>query len=174
MTLKELVPWRWGGLRHWEEMEDRPFESFRREIDTLHREMDRIFDDFWRVGRRPMMMPESRRLGEVMPLVDETEDEKAYHVRIELPGMDKEDVDIVLAEGMLTIRGEKKREEEEKGKDFYRKERSFGAFRRTLPVPGSVDESRIEASFDKGILKIELPKTEEAQKKVKHITVKAA
>ena len=88
--------------------------------------------------------------------------------------MGQDDVDISLSGGVLTIRGEKKREEEEKGKDYYRSERSFGSFRRSLPVPVDVDESKIEAKFDKGILYIELPKTEEARNKIKHIPVKAA
>ena len=181
MTLKEMVPWRWGGLRRWDD-EDRPFESFLREMDTLHKDMDRLFEDFWKGSGRHSMMatPWHSMLGEpvahsaIMPRVDETEDEKAFHVRVELPGMDQDDVDITLSNGMLTIRGEKKREDEEKGKDFYRKERSFGAFRRSLPIPAEVDEQAIEASFKKGVLHIELPKTEEARKKVTHIDVKAA
>jgi HSP20 family protein len=180
MTLKEMVPWRWGGLRRWDD-EERPFESFFREMDTLHKEMDRLFEDFWKGSGRhslmttpwqSMLTPWSRT--EVMPRVDETEDEKAFHIQVELPGMDKEDVDITLSSGMLMIRGEKKREDEEKGKDFYRKERSFGAFRRTLPIPAEVNEKAIEASFKKGVLYIELPKSEEARKKVTHIDVKAA
>jgi HSP20 family protein len=174
-----MVPWRWGGLRRWDD-EDRPFESFFREMDSLHKEMDRLFEDFWKgSGRHVMTAPWQSTMtpwshGEVMPHVDETEDEKAFHIEVELPGMDKDDVDITLANGMLTIRGEKKREEEEKGKDFYRKERSFGAFRRSLPIPADVDESKIDASFKKGVLYIELPKSEEARKKVTHIDVKAA
>ena len=67
-------------------------------------------------------MPEAWGFAEVSPRVDETEDDKAFHIRVELPGMDKEDVDVALSEGLLTIQGEKKQEEEEKGKDFYRKE----------------------------------------------------
>ncbi len=181
MTLKEMVPWRWGGLRRWDD-EDRPFESFFREMDSLHKEMDRLFDDFWKGSQRHSMLtgPWHSTMAtpwahtEVMPRVDETEDEKAFHIQVELPGMDREDVDITLANGMLTIRGEKKREDEEKGKDYYRKERSFGAFRRTLPIPAEVNEAGIEASFKKGVLFIELPKTEEARKKVTHIDVKAA
>jgi len=181
MTLKEMVPWRWGGLRRWDD-EDRPFESFLREMDSLQKDMDRLFEDFWRgSGRRslmathwPSMMATPWAHGEVTPRIDETEDEKAFHIQVELPGMDKEDVDITMANGLLTIRGEKKREEEEKGKDFYRKERSFGAFRRSLPIPADVDESKIDASFRKGVLYIELPKTEEARKKITHIDIKAA
>jgi HSP20 family protein len=173
MTLKGMVPWRWGGLRRWDE-EDRPFESFFREMDTLRKEMDRLFEDFWKGSGQRSFMTTPWQYSDITPRVDETEDEKAFHIRVELPGMDKDDVDLTLSNGVLTIRGEKKREEEEKGKDFYRKERAFGAFRRSLPIPFDVDESQIDASFKKGVLYIELPKTEEAQKKVKHISVKAA
>lgn len=165
MALKELVPWRWGGLRRWEEG-DRPFVAFRQE-------MDRLFDDFWRGVARPSMLSDGRALGEVAPLVDETEDEKAYHVAVELPGMNEKDVEVSLSDGLLTIRGEKRQEEQEKGQDYYRKERAFGAFRRSLPIPGEVDESKIHASFKNGVLTVDLPKSEEAQKKVKQIEVKA-
>jgi HSP20 family protein len=173
MTLKDMVPWRWGGLRHWEE-EARPYESFLREMDSLHKEMDRLFEDFWKGSGSSTFMTGPWQHGALNPHVDETEDEKAFHVKVELPGMDKDDVDVTLSSGVLTIRGEKKREEEEKGNNFYRKERAFGSFRRTLPVPVDVDEAKVEAKFEKGILYIELPKTAEAQKKVKHIAVKAA
>jgi len=173
MTLKQIIPWRWGGLRSWED-EDRPFESFFHGMDSLHKEMNHLFEDFLKSNGRPSLSPKPWDYAPLNPQLDETEDEKAFHVKIELPGMDQEDVDITLTDGLLTIRGEKKQEEEEKGKDFYRSERSFGSFRRTLPIPVEVDESKIEASFKKGILSIEFPKTAEAQKKVKHIKVKAA
>ena len=173
MTLKDIVPWRWGGLRHWDE-EDRPYESFLREMDTLHKEMDRLFEDFWKGSGSHTFMARPWHHGNLTPRVDETEDENSFHVKVELPGMDQDDVNISLTGGVLTIRGEKKREEEEKGKDYYRSERSFGSFRRSLPIPVDVDESKIEAKFEKGILYIELPKTEEARSKVKHIPVKAA
>lgn len=173
MALKELVPWRFGGLRRWEG-DAGPLEGFRREMEALHREMERVFDDFWRGAGRSSVLSDVWAHGAVMPRIDEAEDDKAYHVSIELPGMDQEDIEVTLSEGMLTIKGEKKQEEEEKGKDFYRKERHFGSFRRSVPVPGEVDESKIRASFKKGVLKIDLPKSEEAKKKVKHISVKAA
>ena len=88
--------------------------------------------------------------------------------------MDESDIEVTLADGLLTIKGEKKRESEEQDKDFYRKERAFGSFQRTIAIPGEVDESAITASFKKGVLKIDLPKSEEAQKKVTHIEVQAA
>ena len=174
MTIKDIVPWRWGGLRHWEEDEHRPYQSFLREMDSLHKEMDRLFDDFWKGSGPHHHAGQPWFEGALTPRVDESEDDKAIHVKVELPGMDKDDVDITMANGLLTIRGEKKRDEEEKGKDFYRRERSFGAFRRSLPIPVDVDESKIDASFKKGVLYIELPKTEEARKKITHIDIKAA
>ena len=173
MTIKQIIPWRWGGLRSWED-ENRPFESFLQRMDSLHKEMDHLFGDFWKGNERHTLMTESHGKFHVNPLIDETEDEKAFFIKVELPGMDQEDVDITLTDGRLTIRGEKKREEEEKGKDFYRHERSFGSFRRSLPIPVEVDESKIEASFKKGVLSIKLPKSDEARKKVKHIHVEAA
>jgi HSP20 family protein len=173
MTLKDIVPWRWGGLRPWDE-EDRPYESFLREMGSLHNEMDRLFEDFWKGFGPHTFMTGPWRHGDLTPRVDETEDEKAFHVKVELPGMDHEDVDVSLSGGVLIIRGEKKSDDEEKGKDFYRRERSFGSFRRSLPIPVDVDEAKIEAKFEKGVLYIELPKTEEARKNVKHISIKAA
>lgn len=173
MKHKALAPWRWGGLSRWDE-DNQPLGTFRREMETLQRDMDRLFADFWRDEGRLFDLPETRGATHLMPRVDEAEDEKGFHVKVELPGMDKDDVDITLADGMLTVRGEKRQEDEEKGKDFYRKERSFGSFRRVLPLPGDVDESKIKASFEKGVLMIDLPKSEEAKKKVKHITIKAA
>lgn len=173
MTLREIVPWRWGGLRRWEPNEG-PFGGFRRQMETLHKEMDRLFDEVSSVPARPAFYPQGWGRNLVVPDIDEIEDDKAFHVSIELPGMDEKDVDITLSGRLLTIRGEKKEVEKEEGKDFYRRERNYGAFRRTLELPGEVDETKIEASFKKGVLTIELPKTAEAQEKIKHIAVKAA
>ena len=161
------------GLRRWSDIDDSPFDMFLRGKSNLHREVDRLFEDLWNNGGgSSLLAPWSETA--LSPLVDETEDEKAYHVEVELPGMDQEDVDVSYSDGLLTISGEKKEEKEEKKKDYYRKERSFGAFRRILPIPGAVDESKIQASFKKGVLSVELPKTKEAQKKVKKISVKSA
>ncbi|HSN69973.1 MAG TPA: Hsp20/alpha crystallin family protein [Steroidobacteraceae bacterium] len=174
MTLKELVPWRFGSLRRWDE-DERAFPSFRRDFDNLHREMDRMIEEFFRGSPlRGMQMTEGMSFGDVMPTIDVAEDEKVFRISVELPGMDEKDIDVTLTEGLLTIRGEKKQEHEDKGKEFYRKERSFGSFRRAIPLPVDVDESKIDASFKKGVLLINLPKTEEAKKKVRHIDVKAA
>lgn len=173
MTLRELAPWRWGGLRP-SRSEDKPFGHFRSEMEEIQHGMDRLFEDFWHDAGR---FPESRESwshGGIVAHVNEAEDEKGYHITVELPGMDEKDVDVALSDGLLTIRGEKQEKKEEKDKDYFRRERVFGSFRRTLRLPSEVDESKIEASFKKGVLTINLPKTEAAQKKVKHITIKAA
>lgn len=174
MNRKQVSPWRWGGLKNWE-AEHHPIQAFRHQLEVLRRDMDRLFESFWQNDGLPRSMPDTwMSTAELMPRIDETEDEKGFHVKVELPGMDKQDVDVSMTDGLLTITGEKKQEEEETGKNFYRKERSFGSFHRVLPIPCAVDESGIEASFRKGVLTIELPKTEEAKKKVKHIEVEAA
>lgn len=173
MALREIAPWRWGELRRWDR-EETPFAGFGRQMEALQRDMDRIFDYMAGEGMRGMPLPQMFAREQVMPFIDEVEDDKAFHVSIELPGMDKKDVDITLTGRQLTIRGEKKREEKRESEDFYLRERSFGSFRRTLDLPGDVDETKIEAAFKDGVLKIELPKTKEAQEKVKHIPVKAA
>jgi HSP20 family protein len=173
MTLREIVPWKWGGLRRWQADED-PFYGFRQQMDSLHRDMDRLFEEMVNDTDRGSIFPRALGREMMMPVIDEIEDDKAFHVSIELPGMHEKDVDITLSGRTLTIRGEKKQEKEEDGKDFYRRERSFGSFRRVLELPGEVDESKIDASFKNGVLRIELPKTKEARDKTKHIAVKAA
>jgi len=105
------------------------------------------------------------------PTMDVTETEKEYEVTAELPGMEEKDVDITLSDGVLTIRGEKKSDHEEKGKDYHMVERSYGSFARSLQLPASVDPSAIKASLDKGVLKVSVPKK---MADVKKIPVKAA
>jgi HSP20 family protein len=96
-----------------------------------------------------------------------TESEKAVEVTVELPGLKPEEVKVELREGMLWITGEKKEEKEEKGKTFHRIERRAGAFRRVFELPMKVEEGKVEAKFNEGVLKITLPKVEEvAPKKI--------
>jgi HSP20 family protein len=88
--------------------------------------------------------------------------------------MDEKNIDVKVADGTLTIKGEKQEEKEEKKKDYYLRERSFGSFERSFAIPEGVDADKIEASFNKGVLTLTLPKKPEAQKPVKKIDVKAA
>lgn len=168
----EMMPWRWGGLSR-SEREMRPFDSFRREVEALHREMDRLFEGIGSGGiTSPTLAEWTRR--DIVPQLDLTEDDKSLRVAVELPGMDENDVDVTLSDRLLTIRGEKKGETEVQDTEVHRRERAYGAFRRSIEIPAAVDASKIEASFHNGILSVELPKTKEAQEKVKHIRIKAA
>jgi HSP20 family protein len=154
----------------------RPFETLRREVDRLFEDFDRgfwtspfrrsIFDiePFW---KRELALAAT-------PAVDIVEKEKAYEVTAELPGMDEKNIEVKLANGGLTIKGEKQEEKEEKKKDYYLHERHFGSFERCFAVPEGVDSDKIEASFKKGVLTVTLPKKPEAIKPVKKIEVKAA
>jgi HSP20 family protein len=152
-----------------------------RPFETLRREMDRLFDDFeggfWRFPfGRPMFGAEPfwRREAPVIaaPAVDVAESEKTYEITADFPGLSEKDIEVKLANGVLTIRGEKREEKEEKRKDYHLLERRYGAFERSFRVPESVDSDKIEASFKNGVLTLMLPKTPEAQKAEKKISVK--
>ncbi len=153
-----------------------PFVGLRREIDRLFEDFDR---DFWGFPfRRSMIDVEAFWRRELSwrgtPAVDITETDKAYEITAELPGLDEKNVEVKLANGGLTIKGEKQEEKEEKEKDYYLRERHFGSFERYFRVPEGVDTSKVEATFNKGVLTVTLPKSQEAQKAEKKIEVKAA
>ena len=151
----------------------RPFENLRHEVD-------RLFEDFtlspFRLPFRrpafdiePFWAPES---WVAVPAVDFVEKDNAYEVHADLPGMDEKDIEVKVANGVMTIKGQKEENKEEKKEDFHLRERRFGSFERALRVPDTVDMDKIEASFKKGVLTVTLPKTAEAQKPVKKIEVK--
>jgi HSP20 family protein len=169
MAIGDLVPFRWGGLRRVDE--DRTFDTLRAEMEALHRNIDRAFGN---VLGGPSLLGDVWASRDVVPSVDVTEDDKGFNVTVELPGMDEKDVAVSVADRVLTIRGEKKEEKEKKDKDVYRRERAYGSFRRVMELPADVDAENIAASFKKGVLTIALPKSKEAQAKVKQIPVKAA
>ncbi|MGE0755553.1 MAG: Hsp20/alpha crystallin family protein [Pirellulaceae bacterium] len=137
-------PRTWDLLREWE-----PFEL-----------MERFFDEGsgWGVGTR------------FLPPVDVAETPEAIEVSVELPGMKPEEVHVEMKEGRLYISGEKKEEREEKGKTYHRVERRVGEFHRVLSMPANVDETKVEATFEKGVLKVTLSKTEEAKSKTIPVT----
>jgi len=151
----------------------RPFEALRREVDRLFDDFDR---GFWRFPARSLfeMEPFWRRepAWPAAPAVDVAETDKAYEITAELPGMDEKNIEVKVANGVLTIKGEKQEEKEEKKKDYYLSERRYGSFQRAFQLPEGVDVDKIEAAFKKGVLTVTLPKTPEAQKSVKKIAVK--
>ena len=140
---------------------DNPFMS-------LQREIDRLFDDF----TRGLPAFTSGTTAELMPSMDVTETDKQIEITAELPGLEEKDVQVNLADNVLTIRGEKKAEKEEKDKNYRLVERSYGSFVRSLQLPDGVDANAIKASIDKGVLKVTVPKPAPAQ--AKKIDVKAA
>ncbi len=138
-------------------------------FSLLRREMDSLFDNFFRGFD---LEPFESRMGAFSPKVDVTENDKEIKISAELPGLDEKDIDVSLQKDMLTIKGEKKEEKENKGKDYYRMERSYGSFSRTIPLPVEVETDKVEAKFKKGVLSITLPKTAKAVAETKKIAVK--
>jgi HSP20 family protein len=137
--------------------------------------MDRLFDDFFsNFGLTPFnegWREFSEGWREFSPSVDISENDKEIKVSAELPGLDDDDIQVTLDRDLLTISGEKKEEKEDKRQNYYRLERSYGSFRRSLRLPAEVEADKIEATFKNGVLKITLPKTAASHRK--RITVKA-
>ena len=142
-------------------------------------EMDRLFDRFGFPSLRRMFdfEPAWRTTSSFTfsaPPIDMSEDEKAYKITAELPGLDAKDVDVSVSGDTLVLKGEKRQEKEEKEKNYYFSERSYGSFQRAFQLPASVDRDKVAADFSKGVLTITLPKTAEAQQQAKKIEVKSA
>ncbi|MBM4141616.1 MAG: Hsp20/alpha crystallin family protein [Nitrospira sp.] len=139
-------------------------------------EMERWFDDFF---RRPFSLmrtswfPRFRfpEIEEVTPTVDVFEEGDNVVVKAELPGMGKEDIDVKVTDDIITISGEKKKEEKVEKKNYYRIERSHGSFTRSLRLPAEVQTEKATAKFKDGVLEVKIPKTEEAKKKEKKVTI---
>jgi len=138
-----------------------------RPIQELKKEMDRIWQEFFGKG----YVPEKWEGIEWIPAVDVSETDDAVIVKVDVPGVNPEDMEISLVDNVLVIKGEKKREEEEKKENFYRMERFYGSFMRSIQLPCEVEEDKIEATYKDGVLKIVLPKKPEEKKKVIKINV---
>jgi HSP20 family protein len=149
MAEKELTPWR-------------PFG----ELGSLRREMDRLWDSFF--GERPLARAWER---EWAPSLDVSETKDNFVVKAEVPGIDAKDIDISLTGDVLTIKGEKKQEKEEKEEDYHLVERTYGAFSRSIRLPAEVESTKIKASYKNGILRVTLPKSEKV--KAKEVRIKA-
>jgi HSP20 family protein len=142
-----------------------PFKPFR-ELETMRREMDRLWDSFFQRG--PARRVEEG--AEWLPSLDVSETKNDIVVKAEVPGMDAKEIDISLSGDTLTLKGEKKQEKEEKAENYHLIERSYGAFTRSIRLPVNVQSDKISASYKNGVLKITLPKSEEA--KTKEIKIK--
>lgn len=160
-------------------------ESVVAPLMELRHRMDDLFEDFMGGWRMPSLRHDPRRLdpfadfplspklrGDFVDVkFDVSDSEDEIEISAELPGIDEKDVELALSDGVLSIKGEKKAESEEKKKDYYCKERRSGSFVRSFRVPDSVDQDKIKASFNKGVLEIKLPKHPEAKVEAKKIAI---
>jgi HSP20 family protein len=148
-----------NGLIRWQRPELSFWPGFGRLTD-LRDEIDRLFE---------APLSELARTSSILsgwtPPLDLSEDKDNYHVRVELPGMKREEIDLSLHDGCLSLSGERKQEHEHKDQEVYRAERFFGRFQRTISLPGPVATDKVKAQYKDGILQVTLPKTEEAKPK---------
>jgi HSP20 family protein len=149
---------------------------------AMRDEMDRVFARFetdwppWpglsASPRWPSAFRRGNGTGLVVPELDVRENTNSIMIEAELPGVDEKDVSVAIANGLLTIKGEKKDQHEEKDEAHYFSERSFGAFERCLRLPDTVDETKVKATFDKGVLRITAAKKPEAVKAERKIEIR--
>lgn len=141
---------------------------------NLRDQFDRMFDSMMRGWPAPWRDAPRLDMGgfDFAPRVDTAETDTAYEVTAELPGVDEKDIKIALEDNVLSISGEKKAEREEKKKDYVMTERSYGSFKRAFTLPDNVDADKIAAKFEKGVLKVTLPKTAPTPAKQREIPIK--
>jgi HSP20 family protein len=136
-------------------------------------EIGDLFDRYTKaVGQSRKGSQEVMATGDWAPRVDIAETDKEFVIKAEIPEVQKEDVKVTVDSGVLTIRGERKQEKEEKGKKFHRIERYYGSFVRSFTLPDNVDEAKIEATFKGGMLNLQIPKIKEAKPKAIEVKVK--
>ncbi len=181
MDIKRLNPWNWFS-REEDQSRNVPVQRGVPQIygplSQLHQDIDRMFDSVFRGFGLPSMGINSMRNNEnalFRPSVDIASTDKEYTITVEVPGVEEKDVKLELAaDGTLIIRGEKKQEREQRDKNFYRVERSYGSFQRTLSLPEDAEQDNIEASFNNGVLTITFLRRAVPQAPVKHIGIKKA
>jgi HSP20 family protein len=164
MNMRDLIPWG--------RSEQTTPSRYREEGDpfmTLHREMNRLFDDVFRsFDVAPFgSLSGAGRMG--WPSVEVSETDRDLRISAELPGMNEKDVEVLMQDGVLTLRGEKKSEVEDKERAFS--ERTYGRFERRIPLGQDVDEDKVEAAFKNGVLTITVPKTAQAASQTKRIAI---
>ena len=157
-----------------------PFGRLFEPLASARRDIDRFFENMAPGFPRAADFDPFRQFGSVfefgygdmVPHVEVSDDEKSYEISAELPGVDEKDVSVSLQDHVLTVSGEKKSEREEEKKGYLMSERRYGSFRRSFRVPDDVDENKISAKFDKGVMTISLPKAASAKPKGRQIPVK--
>lgn len=191
MDVKKWIPWNWFKKEEETTGKSVPVKhsptidqdyALSRSIEQFHKDVDRLFDRAFRgfslssLGANGFDRPRLPRMSEGMlkPTLDLGVTDKDYTITVEIPGVDEKDVRLEIANDTLTIQGEKKLENEEKGKNYYRMERSYGSFQRMLSLPEDVDQDSVKAKFNKGVLSVTMPRNALPKPDVKQIEVKSA
>jgi len=183
MNLEKLKPWNW--FKHEESGGQLESQIPVRRTDNppaadsllrLHNEIDRWFDQLSASFGMPSLSPGSAWPAALSgqayrPLIDVSADDNCYEIKLDVPGMTEADLSIEVKDDMLMIRGEKQHRSENKDKHFYRVERSYGAFQRTLALPDDANADEISAQLEKGVLRLEIPRRESAAESVKRIPI---
>lgn len=166
MSVRDLIPWGRNNDNQapslYRDSEQNPFLS-------LHREINRVFDDAFRGFDTRLPAFGSLSAGAVWPNVEISETDNELKVTAEIAGMDEKDIELLLDDGVLTLRGEKRSESEDKDRHFS--ERFYGRFERRIPLGSEVEDDKVAASFKNGVLTVTLPKSATAQSKVKRIAI---
>jgi HSP20 family protein len=185
MDISKLAPWNWFKKEEEHEgsslpvkQQDQPGPArYSHPMSQLHNEIDRLFEDVFRGFGFPSLgigrsFPALAQTDWLKPILDIGATEKEYTISVELPGVDQKDVQLEVVNDTLLIKGEKKQEKEEKDKDFYRIERSYGSFQRVLSLPEDADRDHISAVYKNGVMKITLPRKALPQIGAKQIEIK--
>lgn len=190
MDLEKLKPWNWfkheengDGKEHRipvsrSEVEKYPFVG-PSSLMSLHRDMDRWFDDAFKSFGMPSLSSnlESKELPGTQlshfyrPRIDVSGDSNCYQISLDVPGLNESDLTLELKDDVLTIKGQKEQRTEDKDKHYYRVERSYGSFMRTLSLPDDAIADEIKANLDKGVLRLEIPRRETENQEVKRISI---
>jgi len=191
MNLEKLKPWNWfkheeGGADNTSripvtrDQTDAMPGASAGSLMSLHREMDRWFDDAFRSFGIPSLasrlhspaMGEHRLASFFRPQIDVSGDDNCYEISLDVPGLTQDDITLELNNDMLVIKGQKEERSEDKDKHYYRVERSYGSFQRTLALPDDANVDEIEAKLDKGVLRLQIPRREDvARDNVKRISI---
>jgi len=168
MSVRDLIPW---GRNDGNQVPSVFRDGERDPFLSLHREVNRLFDDVFRgFGSNLLAFNGASAVSGGWPSVEISDGEKEIKVTAEVPGLEDKDIEVLLDDGVLTLKGEKRSETEDRDRQFS--ERYYGRFERRIPVGYEVREDQVDARFKNGVLTVTLPKTEKAQSQVKRIAIK--
>jgi HSP20 family protein len=190
MNLENLKPWNWFKHEENDAGKEKQIPVSRSEVEnlpqagpgslmSLHRDMDRWFDDAFKSFGMPSLvsnldsrgLPGARLSNFYRPQIDVSGDANCYQISLDVPGLTESDLSLELKDDVLFIKGEKEERSEDKDKHYYRVERSYGSFQRTLALPDDAIGDEIKANLDKGVLTLEIPRRETANQEVKRISI---